>query len=438
MRQTRITTFLLLGLAIAVLSGCASLVDLGSVDRYYNTMNWHLAQRSLEERSASLLKAQGPIILNYDLGLLSRLTGDWRVSNERFSESERLIQEAYTQSITANLASFIINDNTKAYGGEEYEDLYLNIFKALNYLALHDEERALVELNRSLEKQAQLKLKYERDMARVASYARQNNLPWDGESTYATAFSTSALANYLLSIVSHNLGEENLAYFSANQVQHAYTTQPTLYPFPIPTAAKPAALSSGKGRLHLLAFTGRAPSKEERWEYLYWDRNVRLRIAYPVLSGGGSIVHAIRARVLQGGTLHLEQIESIGAIAEDTFKPKIELAYQKSVMRSLARLFGISVSDSLSSSKNDNLSLLGDLMGIFFKVSGEVAERADVRSTHYLPSEAWVGSIDLNPGIYDVELSYLGRSGQVLATVTLADIAVTEGLFTLAEATFPR
>lgn len=439
-KRHRIAISLCCALAVSILLlGCASSIDLRSTDHLYTLSNFSGAYQSLEHKSESILKAQGPIILSYDLGMLARLTGDYTGSNTLLSESERLIGEARTKSISANIASFIINDNTKPYGGAEYEDLYLNIFKALNYLALGKEESALVELRRSLEKQTQLKAHHEQDLRAIASYAKQNNLAWDGSQTYAASFATSALANHLAAIVAHHLGDESMASYSADQVTHAFVSQPTLYPFAQPEATTLGEVEGGRSRLHLLCFSGTSPIKEERWEYIYLNQYDRVRIAYPVLVARGSAVDSIQVRIRETGvTTTVQKIESLSTIAIDTFAPQGALALQKSIMRSMARAMGIAVSDSLSSSKDDNVSLLGDLLGLIFKVSGEASERADVRSTHYLPSEAWVGAIDLEPGSYTVEISFINKWGQSLGTITESVEVAGPRSLSLVEAFLPR
>ncbi len=440
LHRRRIVTSLCCVLALGILlAGCASFIDLRVSDQYYTASNFTAAYQSLEKKGPSVLSAQGPIVLNYDLGILARLAGDHARSNVLLSESERLIKEAYTKSISEGIASFIVNDNTKAYAGTEYEDLYLNVFKALNYLALGEAEGALVELRRSLEKQTQLKARHEQDLTRLASYAKQNNLTFDGSQTYATSFSTSALANHLAAIVAASLGDESMGFYSQSQVAHAFSSQPKLYPFSQPKATSLPEVERGLGRLHLLCFTGRSPLKEERWEYIYLNRRDRVRIAYPVLTGQPSTVEAISVRITETGQqTNLERIESLSTIAIDTFAAQGQIAMQKSIMRSMARAVGAAVGDSLSSSKNENLSLLGDLMSMFFKISGEVAERADVRSTHYLPSEAWVGAIDLRPGTYTAEISFNNKWGKSLGSTTRSVRVAADGSLSFVEALFPR
>jgi hypothetical protein len=145
--------FVLLFALIMLMSGCTSFMDISATQSLYKDAKYQGAYESLLLEVPSLLKKQGPLIVNYDLGILSRLGEHYTDSNNYLSEAERLIWEAYTESVSGNIASFLVNDNTKAYQGEAYEDMYLNIFKALNYMHLGETEAALVELNRSIEKQ---------------------------------------------------------------------------------------------------------------------------------------------------------------------------------------------------------------------------------------------------------------------------------------------
>jgi len=104
-------------LAIILATSCVSYVDLSSTDAYLRRGQYTKAYDSLKNSLEHLVAAQGPLIASYDLGMLARLTGDWKHSNELLSDAERRIQDAYTKSITASLASFVVNDNTKEYGG---------------------------------------------------------------------------------------------------------------------------------------------------------------------------------------------------------------------------------------------------------------------------------------------------------------------------------
>jgi len=421
-----------------LLSGCSSRIDISNAQSQYLNSNYSQAFLDLEQQAPSVLKAQGPIILNYDLGMLARLNKAYKDSNNYLSEAERLIREAYTQSITANVASFIVNDNTKAYTGEDYEDIYLNVFKALNYLHQGEEESALVELNRSIEKQAFLKQKYEKQVEQVASYREKQGLGSVEGQSYASSFSTSALANYLSAVVAEGMGEENTRYYAMNQVRHAFASQPALYAFPLPSTAAedPQKVESGMGRLHVVGFTGQAPLKEERVESIYVSYANRAKIAYPVLVGRPSQVQAIEVSVDGNRVQRLERIESIKDIAIDTFRATSELAKLKAVTRAMAKAIGIAAYDAAALEDNQ-VTAAEELLGWIFRIARDVSESADVRSTHFLPSEAWVGYLDLQPGTYTVELSFLNASGRVLHQEILPNQVVRENGVNLAETFCP-
>ena len=418
-------------LCSSLFPGCSSYVDLSSSQAYVMQGNYEKAYQNLQMQAPSLLKAQGPIIVNYDLGMLSRLNNNFQESNKLLSESERLIREAYTQSITANIASFIVNDNTKAYQGEEYEDIYLNLFKALNYIALGQEESALG--SQTVDgKAGALKQKYER-WQQKAQGCFTKGLGSVDTHIGASSFSTSALTNYLAALVAQSLGEASTAYYATEQVKHAFASQPQLYNFPLPPLVDEKPPAEGKTRLHVVAFSGQAPQKQERWEYVWVSPTNRAKIAYPVLVGRYSNVQGIRVKAGSQAETTLHKIESISDVAIDTFRTKSELAKTKAVLRALAKAVGVAIYDAVAQ-QDDKVTAAEELLGFIFRVAQDVSERADVRSTHYLPAEAWVGSFDLPAGVYDLEISFLNASGRVLHTVFLPNQEVRADGLNLSEA----
>ncbi|MFA6680867.1 MAG: hypothetical protein WCS35_02455, partial [Sphaerochaeta sp.] len=336
---------------VLLLGGCSSAIDISNTEKLYRQGNFSAAYASLLSKRSSIIQKQGSLIMDMDAGLLSRLQGEHALSNEQLSSSERKIQEAYTQSLTANLASFIVNDNTREYQGEAYEDIYINIFKALNYLHLGREESALVELTRSMEKQSLLKQKYETEARKVATYANNKGIGSDGVETYSTSFSSSALANYLSMVVARGIGDDNLFWFSLNQVERSFQTQPFLYPFARPSsiAEEVQAIPENMGRLNIVAFNGLAPQKQEVVEAVYVSRYNYAKIAYPVLVERRSPIQRISVTLDDGQRFQLEKIESISAIAIDTFKTSSSLARLKAVTRSTLKALGIAIYDNVTS-----------------------------------------------------------------------------------------
>ncbi len=425
-------------LLVLLVASCSSVVDLSNTENLYAQGNFSAAYRSLLSKRESIIARQGSLIMDMDAGLLSRLDGQYELSNELLSSSERKIQKAYTESITANIASFIVNDNTRDYQGEAYEDIYINVFKALNYLHLGQEESALVELNRSLEKQSLLKQRYEMQAKKVANYADENAIEHSAATTYSTAFSSSALANYLSMVVARGLGEDTLFWYSHSQIERSFQTQPTLYPFALPASIEDEAepVPVQKGRLNLVAFNGLAPQKREVVEAIYVSRDNYAKIAYPVLVMRNSPIARVVVTVDGGTRFQLEKIESISSIAIETFKASSSLARLKAVTRSTLKAMGIAIYDSTTRQNNEQ-TVGEEILGWLMKIANYASERADVRSTHFLPSTAWVGAINLQPGEYTLQVAFQDQGGRTVYTQTLPKVKVDSSATNIAEAVCP-
>jgi len=425
-------------LLVFLLAGCSSVVDISNAENLYSQGNFPAAYASLLTNRESIIKRQGSLIMDMDAGLLSRLGGEYKLSNEQLSSSERKIQEAYTESLTANIASFIINDNTREYQGEAYEDIYINVFKALNYLQLGQKESALVELNRSIEKQTFLKQKYETQAKKVTKYAGDKGIENVSLETYSMAFSSSALANYLSMVVARGIGDDNLFRYSLSQVEHSFQTQPTLYPFAIPTsiALEAEPIPEEMARLNLVAFNGLSPQKRELVDTVYVSKNNFAKIAYPVLVERKSPIQRVVVSLENGTSFQLEKIESLSAIAIETFKASSSIARLKAVTRSMLKALGVAVYDSVTS--QDREQTAGEeVLGWIMKLFNYASESADVRSSHFLPSTAWVGSIDLAPGEYTLQVAFQDQGGRTIYTDTIPKFKVDSSSSNIAEAICP-
>jgi len=85
------------------------------------------------------------LLFLYDLGLVNHQYGHYDESIRIFEKAKTIYDELYTRSLARIGASWVWNDYTLPYRGEDYERVHLNIFQALNYAALGDVSEALVE-----------------------------------------------------------------------------------------------------------------------------------------------------------------------------------------------------------------------------------------------------------------------------------------------------
>ena len=101
----------------------------------------------LEKNKNKLYTAKDNVLYYMDSGMLSYYEGDYLESIDKLSKAEQLIDEYYTKSITQNIASFLANDTVIEYPGEDYEDIYLNLIKAIAYYKAGKWEEGFHELN---------------------------------------------------------------------------------------------------------------------------------------------------------------------------------------------------------------------------------------------------------------------------------------------------
>ena len=191
--------------------------------------------------------------------------------------------------MTQNAASFIANDNTKDYAGEDYEDIYLNVFNALNYYHAGKIDDALVEiriLTESSGKLAQLESKYQGSGGKFAeALAPVRKIIADVpaiEPNVSVNFADSALARYMSALFYRGQGKEDDARIEFERIAGAYAASPTIYqgqpPASIPDEL---AVPAGKARLNVMAFTGLSPVKEAQ--------------SVPILPTAGNIIEASEA-----------------------------------------------------------------------------------------------------------------------------------------------
>jgi len=81
-----------------------------------------------------------------DAGMINMLCGNYEKSNAYFHRAEILAEELWTKSITRESASFLLNDYTIPYSGEDFERALINLFSSINYLQLGQLDESLVEV----------------------------------------------------------------------------------------------------------------------------------------------------------------------------------------------------------------------------------------------------------------------------------------------------
>jgi hypothetical protein len=444
--------------AMLLFFSCASSKDLWKpVDAAVDRNNFEAGITEIEKgqtQKAPRYKKNNAISLYLDKGLLEHYAGNYAASYNDLLESERLIEAAYTKSVTQDLASYVANDNSKDYAGEDYEDIYVNIFNALNAYHLNNGQ-AYALINDLVQQGGELQVlseKYTGDVSKVREFL-ETTLRVAGSvfsigtiqfpETKVITFNNSALARYLGAVFALNEDNKDMARFQLFELQNAFGT-PVYRGIPIP---KPLAVTgergseagplldipAGKGQLNVLAFAGLSPVKVEELQralfpFLQTQTLLLAQLKVPALKPRPSAIRSVTVSVEGGEKFSLELLEDIEAVMTDTFNGKQSSVYLKTFIRTVAKYIAADIA-AQESIKQGTPELVAAGVAFIAKKALDATEGADVRAARYLPGKAYVGAVDLNPGHYNVIITYsTGDKVTKSVDVKAGKIAIVEAI----------
>jgi hypothetical protein len=135
-------------LILLALAGCAS-----SANRYLLVdksllVSDYQAADAVIQKAEDEYGAKGRVLYGMDRGMTLQLAGEYQKSNEALERAEDEVDRLYTRSVRTESLAFMTNDNSLPYEGEPFEQVMINVLKALNYACLDRWEDALVEARR--------------------------------------------------------------------------------------------------------------------------------------------------------------------------------------------------------------------------------------------------------------------------------------------------
>ncbi len=169
------------------------------------------------------------------MGICYYYDKDWNQSNHLLQEADETIENLYTESISKLATSFVLNDNVLAYSGEDYENIYVNIFKCINYIELNKFEDAFVEVRKVNEKIEKISLKYDNLISNLNKLEKAGKLKVKFKKG-DVKFHNSALAKYLSLLIYRSAGRYDDAQIDLNSINNLWQLQPDIYDFPKPKA----------------------------------------------------------------------------------------------------------------------------------------------------------------------------------------------------------
>jgi hypothetical protein len=385
------------------------------------------------------------LLFYLDEGMLAFSVGDFEKAIQAFTAAEELMEELYTISISGEATTFLINDNTAPYRGEDFESVMVNLFLALSYANLSKIEDALVEARKIDSKLAAINLQYDEEHQnayREDPFARML-IGIFYEMGQTSTNLNDAYISYYLAINGYEseyqrfglsvpgiLAENALstAEFMGEEKQDQLRERFPLQQFP--------SLAERKDRAEVfgLHFNGRAPVKEPATIVFPMPDGFLLKLAFPTY-------RKVDKRIVSG-RLYAKPLEEdrpfqatftlaepIGKIAKENLEDRKGRIVVKTIARVTTKYLAVKAAQKAAreAGGRDYGALAGLLTGITGNILAFASEEPDLRSWRTLPAEILISKLTLEPGTYQFWADCLDASGRVVRKVELGQRSLEGG-----------
>jgi len=447
---------LFLLLIFSLLLGCASMKTATSqfegINEILAQSDYATALMRIEAAKETGYTEKDKVLYYLDAGMLNFYAGNYKRSNELLSKAEIAIEENFSKSISKAATSLLLNDNALEYFGEDYEDIYINIFKALNFLELGSFDDAYVEIRKIDEKMKLLEDKY-------GEFAKGLNRSKNAKikvKTKKLKFHNDALGRYLSLLIYRADGKYDDARIDLRKLKSAWKTQAQIYDF-APPNTDTFLNNNGKAKIDFLAFTGNSPYKKAKTLYIHTLENTVI-IANSAQSGQGestlndidsfnwkgitpdlhfkfqlpylyvtkSKVKQIRVKVDGKDMGKMQMLESINNVAKATYKVKEPIIYVKTITRTILK--GLTSHNAKAEmDKKISNPLLAAAAKFATDIAVDSTENADLRIARFFPAFAYIAEIEVNPGVHDIEVEFYGKNNTLLFVEEYAQVDLQVG-----------
>ena len=432
---------------IVLLSGCG-----GSGNRYLLVDNSLLAS-DYQQADTIIQKAEDEygtksrVLYWMDRGMTLQLAGEYQQSNEVLEQAEDEIDRLYTRHIRTESFAFMTNDNTLPFEGDPYEQVMINVLKALNYASLNQWQDALVEARRIdhrlnvLTDRTKDKGAYRDDgFARYLSgilYESAGDVN-NAFIAYRKAYETfEATRSWSRTAVPSQLRADLLRTADALHLNQEFREYQQLFP---DTTWKSIDEQQHLAQVIVISYNGRAPRKEDQFidlpismdalqlvlinqglsqatgqqhraadSVLYGLNGRVVRVALPKLIPQKTQVHVDTVSLIpeQGApvTIRTELAQDVTALADKALSERMVGIATKAVARAA---FKYSVAEGATRGAQhavggDAGPWVGLAVGLLAKGFAVASEEADKRSWRTLPDEIHLARTWVSPGVYRLQ-----------------------------------
>ena len=391
--------------------------------------------------------SKGRVLYGMDRGMTLQLAGDYQQSNAVLEQAEEELDRLYTRRIRTESLAFMTNDTALPYEGDPYEQVLINVLKALNYAVLDQWQDALVEARR-----------IDHRLNVLSDRTQEKN-----------AYRDDGFARYLSGILYESTGDVNnafIAYRKAYETLDAtrawshtnipfqlradllrtaealhFTQELAAYQSVFPdTRWETSRALQQLAQVVVISYNGRAPRKEDQFLDLpisldalqlvllnrgfsqsnrYSNRGVDtalygldgrvVRVSLPRLIPQKTQVPVDRVSLIpDNGTrvmLNTELVHNVTALADKALSEQMVGITVKALARAATK-FGLAEGATRGAQQaagKDAAPWVGLLVGLLSKGLAVASEEADKRSWQTLPDEIHLARAWVLPGRYQVQ-----------------------------------
>jgi len=429
-------------LRLAILAIMSGLGGCATYSGSFGVIEHDLAARKYDAALVNIEKESGSkkdrVLYLLNKGMVLRMKRDFVASNVAFEAAKTEMARLYAASVSENTLSVMVNDSTVSYSGDNYEQILLHLYMALNYL----------ELGKI-------------DAARVEALQIDEQLREFAEKSPGSKFAEDAFTLYLTGLIYEDRGEWSDAMISYRSAYKAYKKYLANYGEAMPSTLKVDLMRMAKqqgltdelekyksefgielpskkgvapdqGELVFVLNNGLAPIKREKAINSFDPASgTMVRISLPVYESRRNNVVAARITVNNMQTT-TELMENIDVIARRNLDEHMPAIIARSVARAVVKTVASTRARQAASNNknNDNGAMLGMLGALALQVAAVATEQADTRSWLTLPSNIQLGRLSLPAGSYSVKVELLGLNRQVVAIQDYPGIVIEKSRMT--------
>ena len=417
--------------------------------------------------------SKSQVLYRMDRGMTLHLAGRYEESTAVLEKADQEVEQLYTRRLTTQAKAFLYNDTELPFEGAAYEQVMLNVIKALNYAVTGNLQDALVEARR---------------------VDHRLNVLADQGADKPDAYRDDGLARYLNGVLFEAAGEINDAFIAYRRAHEAYLAALSWSRTPVPPMLR-ADLLRITDALHLIdehaqyrsafpevpwqrvedlrqmaqlvvvGYHGRAPRKEDQFldlpisldalrlvlltkaavgphanarearatESLLYGLSGRVvRVALPRLVQQKTAVAYEEVTLAGDGAAYnarSELIQDLSALASKDFSDRFNGLAVKAVARAAIKY---AAAEGLgrgarAAGGRDAGPLIGLLIGALAKTLAISSEEADKRSWRTLPDEIQIARLWVPPGTYELRIRPVGRSGGRVGRETVHPVILRSG-----------